>query len=524
MKKLSIVLVTAFFGLQVTSGVAATYYVSPSGNDSNSGTQASPFRTITHTDSVVVPGDTVHVAPGSYAGAFITYTNGASGSPVTYISDTKWGAIIQGSGTGNLNYTAGWEIHGQYNIIDGFQVAGAGVWRFGLYALGTGDILRNNHVHDIMQQVGCDSGGGAGIESGDYYNADHIDIIANLVHDIGPTGGCAYIHGIYVTVPYGNIDNNNVYANAGYGIHLWHDDRNENVINNTVFNNRTGGAIFGADTSDLDHQSTCEHDDIFANNIMYNNANDTIQAVGDCIGTGNIVTNNLISTNPLFVNYISTGRGNYHLLPGSPAIGAGIIAPYVPAKDFDGVARPQETAPSIGAYEYSNTTPPSVPTNLAASAISSSQINLTWTVSTDNVGVTGYNVFRNGIKVGTSATNSYSDTGLQASTVYSYSISAYDAAQNNSAQSSAKSAITATSALVIGARVQITANLNVRSNASITASKLGFQATGALGTITGGPITANGYTWWNINYDTGVDGWSIAPYLSNVYALSSPLG
>jgi chitodextrinase len=90
----------------------------------------------------------------------------------------------------------------------------------------------------------------------------------------------------------------------------------------------------------------------------------------------------------------------------------------------------------------SDTTPPSTPTNLAATAVSSSAINLTWTASTDNVGVTGYKIFRGGTQVGTSASNSYSDTGLTASTQYTYTVSAYDAAGNNSAQSSSASATT----------------------------------------------------------------------------------
>ena len=93
-------------------------------------------------------------------------------------------------------------------------------------------------------------------------------------------------------------------------------------------------------------------------------------------------------------------------------------------------------------YAVADTVPPTVPTNLTATAISSTQINLTWTASTDNVGVTGYQIFRNGVQVGTSATNSYSDTGLTASTTYTYTVSAYDAAGNVSAQSSAASATT----------------------------------------------------------------------------------
>jgi hypothetical protein len=89
-----------------------------------------------------------------------------------------------------------------------------------------------------------------------------------------------------------------------------------------------------------------------------------------------------------------------------------------------------------------DTTPPSTPANLSATAVSSSAVNLSWTASTDNVGVTGYKIFRGGVQIGTSATNSYSDTGLSASTQYSYTVSAYDAAGNNSSQSSSASVTT----------------------------------------------------------------------------------
>ena len=90
----------------------------------------------------------------------------------------------------------------------------------------------------------------------------------------------------------------------------------------------------------------------------------------------------------------------------------------------------------------SDTTPPTVPTSLVATAAASSQINLAWHTSTDNVAVTGYTVYRNGVSVGTSATNSYTDTGLAASTTYSYTVAAYDAAHNASGQSTSASATT----------------------------------------------------------------------------------
>ena len=88
----------------------------------------------------------------------------------------------------------------------------------------------------------------------------------------------------------------------------------------------------------------------------------------------------------------------------------------------------------------SDTLPPSVPQNLTATAASSTQVDLAWNVSTDLGGgaVAGYRVYRNGVLVTAVTVNSYSDTGLTANTLYSYSVSAYDDAvpPNESSQSS----------------------------------------------------------------------------------------
>jgi thermitase len=89
-----------------------------------------------------------------------------------------------------------------------------------------------------------------------------------------------------------------------------------------------------------------------------------------------------------------------------------------------------------------DTQAPSVPANLTASTVSSSQINLSWSASTDNVGVAGYNVYRNGVKVATVPGTSYSNTGLSGATTYAYTVNAFDAAGNTSAQSTAVNATT----------------------------------------------------------------------------------
>ena len=96
-------------------------------------------------------------------------------------------------------------------------------------------------------------------------------------------------------------------------------------------------------------------------------------------------------------------------------------------------------------------TAPSVPANVSATAASYTQINLTWTAATDNVGVTGYRIFRcagaasactPSVQVATSTTTSFADTGLNAVTSYTYAVRAVDAANNASGLSGVASAVT----------------------------------------------------------------------------------
>ena len=74
----------------------------------------------------------------------------------------------------------------------------------------------------------------------------------------------------------------------------------------------------------------------------------------------------------------------------------------------------------------------------------------------------------------------------------------------------------------IGDRVQTTTTVNVRGGAGLSQTLLGTQPTGSQGTITGGPTQADGYNWWNINYDTGTDGWTGENTLTKATAPASP--
>jgi bacillolysin len=83
----------------------------------------------------------------------------------------------------------------------------------------------------------------------------------------------------------------------------------------------------------------------------------------------------------------------------------------------------------------SDTTVPSAPASLAASGTTATTTNLSWTASTDNVGVTGYNVYSGTTLLTTVTTTSYTVSGLTAATAYTFSVKAKDAAGNVSASS-----------------------------------------------------------------------------------------
>jgi chitodextrinase len=101
---------------------------------------------------------------------------------------------------------------------------------------------------------------------------------------------------------------------------------------------------------------------------------------------------------------------------------------------FDGSGNVSATATTTHSTSAcSDTQAPSTPTGLGTSSVMQTSMSLSWTASTDNVGVAGYRLFLNGTQVGTSASTSYSFTGLGCATPYTLGVAAYDASGNVSA-------------------------------------------------------------------------------------------
>ena len=347
------------------SALAATsIYVSPTGSDSNPGTQAAPVKTITRADALASAGSTIHVAAGTYYvsapskdnAGIVTRKSGTASARIRFVSDVKWGAKIVVSGTGIT-----WDSRGSYVDIDGFQITGSG--RHGLLAAGSNLTFKNNFIHDLTVSGGCNGSGGAAIDT--YGPVGNVVIDRNIVRNIGYRfiGSCNTIQGIYIANANNVVTNNIVSGVAMAGIQQWHGATASTIVNNTTFHNKIGILLGQGDAG----TTTGSANNYVANNIVYDNVANGIIEMG-LMGGNNRYANNLvarsgtswkvkgsvsgsISSDPLFKNYLANGAGDYQLYSSSPAIDRG-TSTKAPTIDFAGVARPRGAAVDVGAYEY----------------------------------------------------------------------------------------------------------------------------------------------------------------------------
>lgn len=147
----------------------------------------------------------------------------------------------------------------------------------------------------------------------------------------------------------------------------------------------------------------------------------------------------------------------------------------VKAKDAAGNVSAASNSVSVTTLSNNtDTVAPSTPTNLAASLTTQNSTALAWTISTDNIAVTGYDIFRNGVYLATATTNSYAVTGLSGRTTYAFTVKAKDAAGNVSAASNSVSITTLASSSDI---VSPTTPTNLAATATTqTSTKLTWTA------------------------------------------------
>ncbi len=300
-------------GTATATATINNYYVATTGSDANPGTQAAPFRTIKKAASVVKPNTTVHVAPGTYAETVTATVSGTGSGRIRYVSDTKWGAkLVPAAGANTM-----WQVDGGYTDIDGFQIDGTGSTsvKMGIYLTGGNSTVKNSWVHHVAENSGCDANGGAGLAADQYRGAafKNYDFIGNLVHDIG--GSCSFIQGIYHSSS-GTVKGNIVYATT-YGIHLYHDDHNIDVVNNTVFGNRAFGIVYGGCADAYNNGCPTAGINIH-NNIVYDNAGGVAGPNADEDTGNNSIKNNIVFGNRVY--------GDFELAPNAQSQVSGTIS------------------------------------------------------------------------------------------------------------------------------------------------------------------------------------------------------
>lgn len=329
-------------------------WVSGDGSDRNPGTPALPLREVDRAADLATPGTVVHVAPGTYA-AVTSDRSGRAGAPVTFVSNSRWGASIHASGK-----TTAWRNSANWVVIQGFDVVGAEY--NGILTTGSHGRILGNHVHN-MNAPTCTRGGAAIVTES--YSASDNDTDGNVVDHIRAPGDCGRVHGIYYQSPHGGrIVNNLVFANSGWGIHLWHNANSIIISNNTVVQNAQGGIAVGGSLEGNDVLPGRASDVVVTNNLVAHNGRAGISELGrvgrntyiDNLLHGNATVGYLlqsgvptgtVTSDPRFVD---AAAGDFRLLHASPALDVG-TALGAPASDIDGAARPNGVWIDIGAFE-----------------------------------------------------------------------------------------------------------------------------------------------------------------------------
>lgn len=343
-------------------------YVSPTGSDGNNGlTPGTAYLTIGFAAGVVNPGDVVHVAPGTYPERIQLNRSGTSSDRIRFVSDTKWGALVTPTGDGPTGWgeSNAFRVNANYITIEGFHITPAtgATLAAGIYLVSPiGTWVISCKMYHISVPGMPEGPGGISADMG----TDLTVVTGNHVYDIGTT---TRTHGIYIADGDAIITNNIVASCTGSGIVTWHTPGQIYVHNNTVVNCGTtgvyssGGIFMGCGehpesilenaviannivahcpSMGILEDGVVLNNNSFINNICYNNAMGNFVIVDGTQSGSQII-------DPLFVSYSGDGLGDYHVLAGSPAIGAG-SAIYAPAVDFDGNTR--SSSPDIGAYEF----------------------------------------------------------------------------------------------------------------------------------------------------------------------------
>lgn len=354
------------------------FFIATFGSDTNDGSFGAPWRTFSHADSLVEPGDTVTILSGTYQeDTIILQTSGLPGLPITWRADVRHGAVIL-----PVNGQDGLEgilVDADYVHIDGLQIDGSPYPQLlcGITSQLSHCEIRNCWVHHVRTLGSTD--GGAGILTGDGPTSDYSNVDCKIynckVNDIGDLNNpSALVHGVYLSHVNAQCFNNIIYRIEGGGVHAWHRADELQIHNNTIWDCGDSGMILGHDPAETGSPGGGLSDTKVSNNIIIdcptgirtsgtqgarNEArnNTCYQCTTATSISGLWVTSDLLTTDPVLVNYQADGSGNYRPVasgsPSSPSVDSG-NPKWAPTFDYDNSTRPLVGSPATvdrGAYE-----------------------------------------------------------------------------------------------------------------------------------------------------------------------------
>jgi hypothetical protein len=400
--------------VSILSAEAATYYITTSGNDSNSCTQAAPCRSFNRAYQVALSGDIVLVGAGTYGqqslarNGRVTGTNSQTpdGNEVTFKPASGAGTVnVGGLSLSSVNSAASTAV--DHVAFEDLTFTG-----FTLVAVANDvHFTRCNHRNNLMavwaSYISYRDGdlGSYTNSSGDglqFYrdgagNAGHHALVENMkIHGIRVNASDAHPDSIDVWGAWNNISfkRNKIWDNDG--IHFRSDEGSRNhTIENNFFGRPVPGSVGNAgftaqivgagniiryNTFDGPIQlGTAGYEYAFANQLWEGNLITGQVHTGCTMGTGTIARFNVWSTgnssscgtNNVRISsfsgwFVNVSTGDLHLTSlAVPTFGAGNPASF-PATDIDGQERPTGGMPDAGAHEYGSTTSsgPNPPTGL----------------------------------------------------------------------------------------------------------------------------------------------------------------
>ena len=362
---------------------SATYYVSTTGSDSNSGSSSSPWRNPQRcADAPVRAGDTCIVRSGIYkdhnADGIVVWVKGTSSGtstkPIVIKSEILRGAKIIVPSLNKLN--AGFRVSRSYYVIEGFDISGgtnpglsASYTGIDFTSGATGSIARLNSIHHIGRTI-C-SNSVYGFDGIFVHGTWGLILEKNTIYSVGRLrkgeNGCSTVrfqndHGIYVAGSTNLIIRRNIVydTNRGFPIHIYGGTTtNLNVYHNTLSGKSptgkpAGQILLGSTINGANIKNNISHDPSYGMvnyyalkatkvSVSYNlSSNSTLVDIpGILAPTGVIFSSNLKNVSNF--GFVNTLLRNYQIVSTSAARNRGSMS---------GVPAVPDGRPDIGAYEY----------------------------------------------------------------------------------------------------------------------------------------------------------------------------